>query len=331
MTRWGPRFVLIPFFVLLLVCVALAGCATTSPYPGQAGGHTYHAQETGSRPDFGKGRAVDPASLPKAPDTRPLPDITRDEIEQLGDRLFNNGDFHMAFVQYEKYLSLDPGNVRVWYKKGLVLLAADLNQDAVKEFEALSQAHPRYAPAYEGLGQAHFRMKQYPEAEKHLQKALEIDPNLWKSHNYLGTLYDRQQRYDEAVREYVAAIGLKPELGLLYHNLGVSYYLAGSNQDAIHAFQKAIDKNHTRARTYNSLGLAYARAGQYQEALDAFTKGGTKAKAYNNLGCFFLAEGKYKKAISCFEKAIEMSPECYAQASDNLRIARIGYERGEGL
>ena len=45
-------------------------------------------------------------------------------------------------------------------------------------------------------------------------------------------------------------------------------------------------------------------------------------RAYNNLGVALLGVGSTKKAVICFEKAVELSPQYYEKASDNLRIAR---------
>lgn len=268
-------------------------------------------------------------SLPKALDTKPLPEATPAELEQSGDLMFMRDNLPMAYVNYEKCLELDPENLNVRYKKGLVLLAAGMSQDAVKVFEGILETNENFELAYEGLGRARFQARNYLEAEEYFKKALEINPDLWRSHSYLGMIYDYGQMYDEAVDQYLAAVRLKPEYGIIYHNLSVSYYLSGRHRSAINSFLRAIANGHTKPKTYNTLGLAYAKSGQYQQALDAFTKAGDKAKAYNNLGCFFMAKEEYKSAINSFEKALEISPEFYATASENLRLARAAYHRNK--
>ena len=45
-------------------------------------------------------------------------------------------------------------------------------------------------------------------------------------------------------------------------------------------------------------------------------------RAYNNLGVALLGVNHAKKAVVCFEKAIELNPQYYEKASENLRIAR---------
>ena len=51
-----------------------------------------------------------------------LPEMTGDEYERLGDTLLSRGKLHIAFMQYERSLKQNPGNLRVEYKKGLALI-----------------------------------------------------------------------------------------------------------------------------------------------------------------------------------------------------------------
>ena len=57
-------------------------------------------------------------------------------------------------VEYNKYLKHDPGNARVRYKKGLVLLKGKSDQAAIREFQKVIDKDPAHAPAFQGLGQA---------------------------------------------------------------------------------------------------------------------------------------------------------------------------------
>jgi tetratricopeptide (TPR) repeat protein len=249
--------------------------------------------------------------------------VTSEEYERSGDIYFNRGNLPMAFVQYERSLRFSRNNIRVLYKKGLVFLVGNMNEDAIKVFHEVIEREPKYALAYQGLGQAFFQMKHYGQAEKEFRKAIQMNPRLWKAHNFLGMICDYRKRYKAAIREYASGIALKPESGLLYNNLGVSYSLAGQYQKAINAFNRALERKYSKRKTYDNLGLALAKAGRYREAFEAFEKGGDKAQAYNNLGCMYLSQGRYEMAIRYFEEAIAVNPTFYTKASENLRKARM--------
>jgi tetratricopeptide (TPR) repeat protein len=250
-------------------------------------------------------------------------EMTSDELETLGDLFLKKGNLHKAFLHYEKSLKQDPENIRVLYKKGLTFVVGGINEKAVKVFIEVLQRDDRYAPAYKGLGQAYFQMREYDRAEKNLKQAVELDSKLWKAHNLLGISYSYQKRYEIAIDEYNKAILIKPDEGILYNNLGLSYFLMGEYEEAVDAFQNAIETKFSTNKVYNNLGLALFREGRYEDALESFRKGGDEAQAFNNLGSLFLSTGEFEKSIEYFEKAIALSPAFYSRAGENLRRAKM--------
>jgi Flp pilus assembly protein TadD len=261
-------------------------------------------------------------ALPDEPTEKKLPEMSGDEYERLGDTLLNRGQLHIAYLQYERSLQLNPVNLRVEYKKGLALLLGKKNDEAIDQFKSLLQKDQSFALAYEGIGRALLQKKEYGDAESNFLKALKLNPTLWKSHNFLGNIYDFNKNFEKAIWAYQAALAIKPDNGLLYNNLGVSYNLSGEFKKAVAAFKKAIGLKYTKSRVYNNLGLALANLEQYSEALQAFKQAGGVARAYNNLGCIYLSRGKFEEAIFCFEKAIEIEPGFYARANENLKKVR---------
>lgn len=317
LTKKASLFLLTTTLGFLLVSVF--GCASSSQNIRR--GAEFESQS--QNPTISNSRSAQPAPhqrniLPEEP-----LQMSPEELERLGDIYLSRNNLHMAFVQYEKSLKLNPDDIRVRYKKGLVLTLGGLNGDAIKEFNGVLRKDPSYALAYEGLGRAYFQMKKLDEAERNLRKAIELNSGLWKTHNYLGLIYDYKRKHGLAIEEYVSAIRLNPHKGILYHNMGVSYAMAGDYERAINSFKTALENRYTDKKVFNNLGLAYCRVGRYEEALEAFKKGGDVAQAYNNLGCVLMKEGRFEKAIKCFEKAIELSPTFYAKANENLKKARM--------
>jgi tetratricopeptide (TPR) repeat protein len=113
-----------------------------------------------------------------------LPKMTSDEYERLGDTLLSRGKLHIAYLQYERSLQSNPNNLRAEYKKGLALLLGEKSDEAIGQFKIVLEKEPGYALAYEGLGRALFRKKEYDEAEINFQKALKPSGRinaLWRS------------------------------------------------------------------------------------------------------------------------------------------------------
>ena len=68
--------------------------------------------------------------------------------------------------------------------------------------------------------------------------------------------------------------------------------------------------------------MAYVHRQRYVDALESFKKAMDEPRAYNNLGVALLGMGNAKVAAVCFEKAIELNPQYYEKATENLRQAR---------
>jgi Flp pilus assembly protein TadD len=260
---------------------------------------------------------------------KPLPEMTCQEHERLGDIYFGRGDLAMAFAEYTEALFLDPENVTVFYKKGLMLVLGNMNEDALSEFENALERDPKHAQSYEGMGLAYFQMQKYEQAEYNFQKATQFDQNLWKAHNFLGIIYDHKGEHKKAGLEYEAAIALTQKKAVIYNNMGMSFFWANDYTNAVNAFYRAVSLGQEDQRIYNNLGLALASLGQYQEALEAFRKGGDEAQAYNNLGCVYLKRGEYEKALEAFERALKLRPTFYNRANDNFRKAKFGRDQKE--
>jgi tetratricopeptide (TPR) repeat protein len=313
----------IPFRGPLLVALfglMMTGCA--KPAFNVRGVGQYEAMEIKDASTVHGGASLSDSGETSKP--LPTPELSAEGYESSGDVCLRNGDLFMALLQYERSLKIRPENAGVYYKEGMVFLAAKQYDDAINTFKKSLARETQNALAYEGLGRAHYCKRAYTEAKESFLKALALDPSLWKAHTFLGMIYDREQKSDLAVREHASAISQRPNDGLLYNNLGVSYMLAGRYREAARSFQKALETSaQPKEKIYNNLGLALCGLTDYDDALDAFRKAGGEAQALNNMGCVFLSNGEPDKAIGYFRKAIESSPEFYALASENMRKARM--------
>jgi tetratricopeptide (TPR) repeat protein len=251
-----------------------------------------------------------------------LGEMTKEQAEKLGDAYLSRGNFHLAYLEYEKALEQKPENIRLEYKKGLTLLMAGKTADAIKQFEKVIQKDSTYAPAFEGLGRSQFLNKNYQGAETNLKKAVDLNAKLWLAHVYLGQVEARKKNHVSAIEQYQKAVAIKPNRGSLYNDLGFLYFSAGKYPEAVDAYQAAVNRGYTKGKVYNNMALAYAAMGRYDESLACFKKSVGDARAYNNLGAIYLETGNYKKAADCFEKAVAAAPIFYVDAHDRLQTAR---------
>lgn len=250
------------------------------------------------------------------------PKLTPDEHERAGDDEAKRRNFPMAGLHYTKALNADPARNGIRLKLGQMMLQQGMFEAAVTQFQDVVTREPNSAPGHQGLGQAYLQEGKLPEAETALTKATALDPSMWVSHNLLGLVYDQQQRHSDAIHAYNAALAIRPREPNVLNNLGLAYALSGDHETAIRFFEQALAAGSTSPKLHNNLGVAYAHRKRYADALESFKKSMDEPRAYNNLGVALLGMGDAKVAVVCFEKAIELNPQYYEKATENLRQAR---------
>jgi Flp pilus assembly protein TadD len=254
--------------------------------------------------------------------TSSTPEMTVEEHERRGDLDAQNRNYPLASLHYDKALKADPARNSARLKLGQMFLQQSLVDQALTQFQDLRLREPESAPVHEGLGQIYLMQGKSAEAEKALTKAVTLNPASWQAHNLLGLLYDQGKRHADAITSYHTALTYRPREPSVLNNLGLAYALSGNYDSAIDAYEQAIAAGSNAPKLYNNLGIAYVQRRRYVDAFNTFKKATDEPRAYNNLGVAFLGVNSAKKAVVCFEKAIELSPQYYEKASENLRIAR---------
>ncbi|NDV20703.1 tetratricopeptide repeat protein [Pseudodesulfovibrio sp. JC047] len=297
----------IQFLIVMVAGMVLAGCAASS-----------RNDMTFDELAYGDERTVS---------------LTSEQHEQVGDGFVRRVKPEMALIHYNKAIALDATNMDVRVKRGELLVAEGLDEQALAEFNNVLKQDADHAIANQAAGGVYFRAGLFDEARLHLEKAVQLNPLLWKSHNYLGILEDRDGHYDAAANHFSQALAIHQGTGVdtMYNNLGVVHIARKEYSKAIDSFRLALKAGGISVRTYNNLGLALTRAGRLDEALESFKYAGGEAKAYNNLGYVLLTDDQPARAVPYFEKALTLSPSYYVKAADNLKRARLAarFQRGD--
>ncbi|OGR13255.1 MAG: hypothetical protein A2097_12095 [Desulfobacula sp. GWF2_41_7] len=247
---------------------------------------------------------------------------TAAEFEGQGDRFLQRGDINRAYMYYVKGLGVEPDNVSLLHKQGMLLIKKNKFVEAEQIYEKLFTLAEKDPRTLAGRSKAYFGQGKFEEAEQGFLAALAIKSDDWQAHEYLGLIYSQRQQYDKAISRLKTALGYKPNNVSVGNNLAVTYYLNGDFNEAARLFRNLTAKNGDK-KIHNNLALAYFQLGQYENALESFKKGASnEAAAYNNMGREYLFAKKYNEAIEAFEKAIVLNPKYYASAQKNLDLAR---------
>lgn len=135
------------------------------------------------------------------------------------------------------------------------------NKDYAKAEEnylAILRQDENNAYTHANLGAIQLEMGRLDQAEKHIQKALEVSPDDAYSTALLGYLKFRQEKYDDAIVALNRAGKLNPQNADVQNYLGVTLTQKGLRGPAEQAFRKAIVLNSAHAGAHNNLAVFYA-------------------------------------------------------------------------
>ena len=140
--------------------------------------------------------------------------------------------YDQAVRAYEEGLALDETHKDLHFQMGVVFEKQGRFDQSVAEFRRVIALDPKHAEAYNYVGyMLAEKGVRLDEAERLIQKALELEPENGYYIDSLGWAYYQQGRYAEAVRELRRAVELTrgKEDAVIYDHLGEAYLKTGDD------------------------------------------------------------------------------------------------------
>jgi Flp pilus assembly protein TadD len=206
----------------------------------------------------------------------------------VGMNLEKNGDDEAAIEQFNKVLEREPNHLAaLQHLAALHDHRCEFNE-AEAVYQKLAKAHPRDADVFSDWGYSYYLRNNWPEAEKQLRRALELNSHHERAHCNLGLALGQQGRYPEALREFQAAPMSEAEA---HCNLAFVYWSQNKLEDAQRECRlarqmdprcvKAKDllarleapRDGMQARANAAAGLPVARAARTKAPTSATTPG----------------------------------------------------------
>lgn len=185
-----------------------------------------------------------------------------------------------SFVEAERWflaaIVADPKNHSAWYSLGEVRAMRGRFDRAVEAFEEASALAPNDPMSAMRVGQVRIEAQLPPEsARSHLERAVALEPRLYRAHYYLALVHERGGRSTEAARAFSAAIATNPGFGPAYVGLTTLYlrwqHLDLALQVARAGADRVVDPGYSGDLSYY-IGVIHARRKHHGKAIEAFSR-----------------------------------------------------------
>ncbi len=178
-------------------------------------------------------------------------------------------------------------------------LVALLSACAVEDFPDERQSDPA-ASARDRVGIAaqYLQKGDSEQAQRHVKRALALDPKSAEAHNIMGVLLEKEGDNKGAEKHYRRAVSLRDNYSQAHNNFGVFLFKRGEYAEAADQLEKAASD------------LSYDRRDQ----------------ALENLGRASIKAGRRERAEWALGRALRLNPNL---PTANLELAILQFERGD--
>ena len=199
--------------------------------------------------------------------------------------------------------------------------------DAIIEFEKLTETFPQHAIGYYNLGRVYKVNEEYDSAVLNYKKAGELNPFEEKYSLAIiaiaqemakeGDIEYRRQEFDSAIENYKKAIQYSHAYTTAYFKLARTYFKMKDYENTRIILEENLAVDPNQEQSEKMLGDIYRSTGNSDKAIEHYNKAisinGIYYKAYYSLGATLLSKGQNKEARDALNTTIRLEPT-YAKA-----------------
>jgi len=165
--------------------------------------------------------------------------------------------------ELEKRFPYDPA---VLCSVGSLYALYALDDEAERRWQRSIRLAPKSAAPYNAMGCAALVRGDYPEAIRHLRKAIELDRSLPRAQLMLGEALIHAAQMEQAVAELKQFTARNPKSAEGFFQLGQAYFHLRDYENAQAAQQRAVQLSPKMAAAYHTLARVCEALGQHQQA-----------------------------------------------------------------
>lgn len=185
---------------------------------------------------------------------------------------------------------------------------------------------PQDAMLRNNLGAAYAFLGRFEDAQRELQKAIELDSQIALFHRNLSIVFESLERPQDALTAVLRSLELDPR-NMNSHTLHCKLNLVTERfQEAASCYEHLLTMSQPDVKLLTAYNIALLNTENVDKALrlaqETVTLFPAEATAHNSLGAALYAKKKYKKAVASFSRAVEIDPKFHA-ARFNLALSHL--------
>ena len=226
--------------------------------------------------------------------------------------------------------------------RGLQMVAASQQADmgnsatAIERVKAMvkGNGNPDDREVYIALAQMYSRVKDWDNAEKNIDKAIEMSTKTEDKDYVLfvaGSIYERQKKYDKAEEDFHKVLADDPKNAMALNYLGYMLADRGTRLDeALGYIRRAVALDPQNGAYLDSLGWVYYKMGNYDLAEEnlrrASERMGNDPTIHDHLGQLYQTTGRLKLAATHWERSLEEWNKTIPAEVDADDVAKVQKE-----
>jgi Tfp pilus assembly protein PilF len=178
-----------------------------------------------------------------------------------------------AVIRLKEALETFPQSPRLWLGLGIAHFKAGKNDEAAKALTRAIELDPKFAPPFAYLGMTYVEIGQYDQAVKSYEQALTNDPKLGVVHYLIADALQKQNTAEANAgtieRHLFRAVELEPSFAPARLSLGKHYLRNNRLTDAVEQLDRVIKLDPNLAEGYYQIARAYTKLKRQAEAQTA--------------------------------------------------------------
>ncbi len=232
----------------------------------------------------------------------------------LGFMYVGRREFDRAIEPLQSAVRLNAFETTSYVGLGRAYEGLGRDQEAIAEFEKALLISPRAPGAHRHLAQLYMKMGAKERAALHFE-TIPREERLQSilTHLAAGDRHMEARQYPEAVKAYQQALENSPADADLRSKLGLAYAAMGDGERARQEYERALKTNPESVNTRNYLGALLMQKEMWKEAVEQFREVLLRlpnhADARNNLGIAYYQLGRMPEAETELRKALMLRPD----------------------